>query len=161
MPYCFATAAVESLLENGERGFRIEHIIEKTGISRSSLYLHFTDRDGLVEAASMEIFFREVVFKDFVGHFGDRAFMTRYFERHTEEVIRGVPKGRLLVYEVGEGWEPLCEFLGVPVPSTPFPHVNVRDDFKMMMQGLRQAIGAGAEGLAQAREIIRGVHKPA
>ena len=54
-------AAVESLLENGERGFRIEHIIEKTGISRSSLYLHFTDRDGLVEAASMEIFFREVV----------------------------------------------------------------------------------------------------
>ena len=53
-------AAVESLLENGERGFRIEHIIEKTGISRSSLYLHFTDRDGLVEAASMEIFFREV-----------------------------------------------------------------------------------------------------
>lgn len=54
-------AAVESLLAHGERGFRIEHIIEKTGISRSSLYLHFTDRDGLVEVASMEIFFREVV----------------------------------------------------------------------------------------------------
>ena len=116
---------------------------------------------GLTEQTPAAEFFREVVFKDFVGHFGDRAFMTRYFERHTEEVIRGVPKGRLLVYEVGEGWEPLCEFLGVPVPSTPFPHVNVRDDFKMMMQGLRQAIGAGAEGLAQAREIIRGVHKPA
>ncbi|MGA1361786.1 MAG: TetR/AcrR family transcriptional regulator [Ilumatobacteraceae bacterium] len=54
-------AAVESLLAHGERGFRIEHIIEKTGISRSSLYLHFTDRDGLVEVASVEIFFREVV----------------------------------------------------------------------------------------------------
>lgn len=53
-------AAVESLLQNGERGFRIEHIIEKTGISRSSLYLHFTDRDGLVEAASIAIFAREV-----------------------------------------------------------------------------------------------------
>lgn len=53
-------AAVDSLLRNGERGFRIEHIIERTGISRSSLYLHFTDRDGLVEAASMEIFAREV-----------------------------------------------------------------------------------------------------
>lgn len=52
---------MESLLANGERGFRIEHIIDKTGISRSSLYLHFTDRDGLVEVASMEIFFREVV----------------------------------------------------------------------------------------------------
>jgi AcrR family transcriptional regulator len=54
-------AAVECLLENGERGFRIEQIIERTGISRSSLYLHFTDRDGLVEVASLEIFFREVV----------------------------------------------------------------------------------------------------
>lgn len=54
-------AAVESLLQNGERGFRIEHIIERTGISRSSLYLHFTDRDGLVEAASAEIFAREVM----------------------------------------------------------------------------------------------------
>lgn len=53
-------AAVESLLAHGERGFRIEHIIERTGISRSSLYLHFVDRDGLVEAASAEIFFREV-----------------------------------------------------------------------------------------------------
>jgi len=54
-------ASVECLLENGERGFRIEQIIERTGISRSSLYLHFTDRDGLVEVASLEIFFREVV----------------------------------------------------------------------------------------------------
>lgn len=116
---------------------------------------------GLTEQTPAAEFFREVVFKDFVGHFGDRAFMTRYFERHTEEVKRGVPKGRLLVYEVGEGWEPLCQFLGVPVPSTPFPHVNVRDDFKMMMQGLKQAIAAGAEGLAQAQEIVRGVHKPA
>jgi AcrR family transcriptional regulator len=53
-------ASVECLLEHGERGFRIEQIIEKTGISRSSLYLHFTDRDGLVEVASLEIFFREV-----------------------------------------------------------------------------------------------------
>ena len=54
-------AAVESLLENGERGFRLEPIMEKTQISRSSLYLHFGDRDGLIEAASAEIFFREFI----------------------------------------------------------------------------------------------------
>jgi AcrR family transcriptional regulator len=46
----------ELLLENGEGGFRIEDVIEKTGISKSSLYLHFGDRDGLVGAAYVELF---------------------------------------------------------------------------------------------------------
>jgi AcrR family transcriptional regulator len=46
----------ELLLENGEGGFRIEDVIEKTGISKSSLYLHFGDRDGLVAAAYAELF---------------------------------------------------------------------------------------------------------
>jgi AcrR family transcriptional regulator len=46
----------ELLLENGEGGFRIEDVIEKTGISKSSLYLHFGDRNGLVGAAYVELF---------------------------------------------------------------------------------------------------------
>ena len=45
-------------------------------------------------------------------------------ERHNAAVRRGVPRGRLLVWSVGEGWEPLCEFLGFPVPDVPFPHVG-------------------------------------
>jgi AcrR family transcriptional regulator len=48
--------AIELLLEHGEGGFRIEDVIEKTGISKSSLYLHFGDRDGLVGAAYVELF---------------------------------------------------------------------------------------------------------
>lgn len=44
------------LLEHGEGGFRIEDVIERTGISKSSLYLHFGDRDGLVAAAYAELF---------------------------------------------------------------------------------------------------------
>ena len=44
------------LLEYGEGGFRIEDVIEKTGISKSSLYLHFGDRDGLVASAYAELF---------------------------------------------------------------------------------------------------------
>ncbi len=47
---------IELLLKNGESGFRIEDVIEKTGISKSSLYLHFGDRDGLVGAAYVELF---------------------------------------------------------------------------------------------------------
>lgn len=46
----------ELLLKHGDAGFRIEDVIERTGISKSSLYLHFGDRDGLVAAAYAESF---------------------------------------------------------------------------------------------------------
>ncbi|HKH79361.1 MAG TPA: sulfotransferase, partial [Solirubrobacteraceae bacterium] len=48
---------------------------------------------------------------------------------HNEAVKRTVPPERLLVWEVTEGWEPLCEFLEVDVPAEPLPHVNDRDTF--------------------------------
>jgi len=48
---------------------------------------------------------------------------------HHERVKREVPAERLLVWEVGEGWEPLCEFLGVEVPDGPLPHANDRGTF--------------------------------
>jgi hypothetical protein len=51
------------------------------------------------------------------------------FERHHEEVKASVPPERLLVWEVTEGWEPLCEFLGLDVPDEPFPHANDRETF--------------------------------
>jgi sulfotransferase family protein len=49
--------------------------------------------------------------------------------RHTEQVKATIPPERLLVWEVGEGWEPLCEFVGVPVPDEPLPHENDRETF--------------------------------
>jgi hypothetical protein len=51
------------------------------------------------------------------------------FERHNELVKTTVPAERLLVWNVTEGWEPLCEFLELPVPAEPMPHVNDRDTF--------------------------------
>ena len=48
---------------------------------------------------------------------------------HNEAVKRTVPPERLLVWEVTDGWEPLCEFLEVDVPAEPLPHVNDRDTF--------------------------------
>jgi hypothetical protein len=45
--------------------------------------------------------------------------------QHVEEVKATVPADRLLVFSVAEGWEPLCNFLGHPVPDEPFPHENV------------------------------------
>jgi hypothetical protein len=49
--------------------------------------------------------------------------------RHEDEVKRTVPPERLLVWSVTEGWEPLCEFLEVPVPDMPFPRVNDSREF--------------------------------
>jgi len=59
--------------------------------------------------------------------------MLAWFERHTDEVRANIPAERLLVFEVREGWAPLCAFLGVPVPDTPFPRVNVRAELAELM----------------------------
>jgi Sulfotransferase domain len=59
------------------------------------------------------------------------------FNAHNEEVRRLVPPARLLVYESGEGWDPLCVFLDVPVPTTPYPKVNTTEDFASHFPGKR------------------------
>ena len=51
------------------------------------------------------------------------------FERHNAVVRAAIPPERLLVFEAAQGWTPLCAFLGVPVPETPFPKVNSREEF--------------------------------
>ena len=43
------------------------------------------------------------------------------------------PADRLLVYEITQGWEPLCEFLDVPVPGDPMPHLNDATSFRAMV----------------------------
>lgn len=55
------------------------------------------------------------------------------FERHREAVIEAIPAERLLVFQVSQGWEPLCDFLGVPVPDTPFPHLNETEAMHRVM----------------------------
>jgi hypothetical protein len=70
----------------------------------------------------------------FDGRFEDKTHAIEVLERHNEEVKRRVPPERLLVYEVKEGWGPLCEFLGVPEPDEPFPHLN---DAAEMRRGIR------------------------
>lgn len=61
--------------------------------------------------------------------------IARYYELG-EEVKSSVPNGQLLVFSAEQGWEPLCRFLGVAVPSTPFPNVNERAEMKRKMGGL-------------------------
>ncbi len=69
----------------------------------------------------------------------DRTVMTEFFIRHTEEVKAAIAPERLLIYQMGEGWDRLCAFLGVPVPSMPFPAENARAEFI----GRSAALGPG------------------
>ncbi|KAL8709018.1 MAG: hypothetical protein Q9220_006227 [cf. Caloplaca sp. 1 TL-2023] len=46
------------------------------------------------------------------------------FDRHLDHVRSAVPADRLLEFHPSQGWDPLCSFLGVAVPSTDFPHLN-------------------------------------
>ncbi len=67
-------------------------------------------------------------------------------ERHNEQVKQAVPSERLLVWNVSEGWEPLCEFLELDVPDGPLPHANDRDSF------VGRVIDASLEALRAWRE---------
>jgi hypothetical protein len=63
------------------------------------------------------------------GGFGDKEAALAAYRRRTEEVRAAIPPERLLVFDVAQGWGPLCAFLGVDEPATPFPHVNNTAEF--------------------------------
>jgi hypothetical protein len=66
----------------------------------------------------------------FGGKFEEKDEAIAIYLRHNEEVKQYVPPEKLLVYDVKQGWEPLCAFLGVAVPAEkPFPLLNDRESF--------------------------------
>jgi hypothetical protein len=66
---------------------------------------------------------------EFGGRFEDAEHAMAVFTEHNDAVRREVPADRLLEFEVRQGWGPLCDFLGVPVPDEPFPRSNDRQEF--------------------------------
>ena len=72
---------------------------------------------------------------------------------HNEQVKRAVAPERLLVWEVTDGWEPLCAFLEVDVPAGPLPHANDRDTFvERVTDGALDALRAWRERSSPAAE---------
>ncbi|WP_310619669.1 sulfotransferase family protein [Flexibacterium corallicola] len=70
-----------------------------------------------------------IVKKGFNGNIENRDVIIKSYEQNIKNVQDAFSKNRLLTYSVQEGWEPLCDFLRKPVPSTPFPKANSRSDF--------------------------------
>lgn len=59
----------------------------------------------------------------------DKDYVIEVFNSHNQRVIEEVPKDQLLVFEAAEGWEPLCQFIDVPIPDEPYPRVNSTEEF--------------------------------
>ncbi len=99
--------------------------------------------------------FGEALFGRVFGDDRSKEHCIRVFNAHNEAVRAAVPPERLLVFEVKDGWGPLCAFLGRDVPEGPFPHLNegdgtFRQQFRELFLGpwmRRVAISVGAAGL--------------
>ncbi|MGH7022738.1 MAG: sulfotransferase family protein [Caulobacteraceae bacterium] len=75
----------------------------------------------------------------FAGRLHDRDLLIEHFRRHEAEVQATIASERLLVMQIGEGWERLCAFLGVPVPDTPYPTENSRQQFAARVSSVQSA----------------------
>lgn len=89
----------------------------------------------------------------FDGRFDDRDYAMEVFEANNEAVRCWVPQERLLVFDVREGWEPLCDFLGVVAPDRPFPRLNEAKEMRRRLLGLT-AFSATAPVLAMVVSVI-------
>lgn len=69
----------------------------------------------------------------FTPRLDDRDACIAAYERHNADVRARAPKDRLLEWTASDGWEPLCNALGVPVPAEPFPRVNTTEEFLARM----------------------------
>lgn len=61
--------------------------------------------------------------------------LEKAFSAHVDAVKATLPPEQLLVFQAKDGWEPLCNFLDVPVPDRPFPRTNDRAEFWEIMKG--------------------------
>lgn len=74
----------------------------------------------------------------FQGKMDDKEFMVQFYENYVASVKEFVTDKQLLVFNVREGWEPLCTFLEMEVPDEPFPRANTRGGFKELITTLLQ-----------------------
>jgi len=87
----------------------------------------------------------------FGGRFEDREHAIPVFNDLNEEAKRRVPSDRLLVYDVREGWGPLCQFLGIEAPEgEPFPRLNDAETFTRRIRLARSLTVATLAGVALA-----------
>lgn len=78
--------------------------------------------------------------KIFDGRWDDKDHALAVYKRNITNVKAAFPDKRLLVYELGSGWEPLCAFLNKPVPDRPFPRANSAQEFHDIFIGTNSSV---------------------
>jgi len=88
----------------------------------------------------------------------DRQYMVDFFNKHTAEIIDSIDPERLLVYQVSDGWAPLCKFLEVPVPNLEYPRINSRNETKELLANLMNSSGdkLSEDAMAKAARELHG-----
>ena len=76
----------------------------------------------------------------FGGRFEDREHALAIYREHIARVKAIAPPDKLLVFEAADGWEPLCLFLGVPIPAGEYPHLNDAAQIKRVIR-IAKALG--------------------
>jgi hypothetical protein len=90
---------------------------------------------------------------DFQGRFDDKDLTLETYRRHNQDIVDSVPTDRLLIFDVKDGWAPLCGFLGTPVPDgVPFPRANDTESFNQRIADGTIQSGEEARILNQTEE---------
>ncbi len=97
----------------------------------NTIFLAFDNMPAELQPWMSEV--RKLLHDRFSDRFDDPTAMMDAFVRHNESVRAEVPAGRLLEWTPGDGWEPICERLGLPVPTEPFPVTNTTNEFREMI----------------------------
>jgi len=100
-------------------------------IASTIMASHAAPSDSLSpETLSVRRMVRKVVFEGvFADRMGEPEHAIAVYRRHNAEVRAALPAARLLVFDVAEGWAPLCRFLGCREPEAPFPRTNTTEEF--------------------------------
>lgn len=97
----------------------------------NTIFLSFDHVPPELQPWMLEV--RKMLHDRFSDQFDDKNSMIAAFERHNETVRREAPAAQLLEWTPGDGWEPICDRLGLPVPAEPFPVTNTTDEFRTML----------------------------
>lgn len=112
--------------------------------------IHSVDFATFIKNSPWGEMIQRTVFDTMGNRMQDKKFMVSFFNNRTEKIANTIAPDRLLVYQVKEGWGPLCEFLDVPVPDMDFPRINSRDETKELLARMTAASGEQLSEAAMA-----------
>ena len=99
-----------------------------SGTIKKILEIRDTIPDGHPRSV-MEMANKIVTEQTFGGAMGDKSVVLYEYQKRIDDVKEAIPADRLLIFDVTEGWVPLCKFLDLPVPDGDFPRSNAKEEF--------------------------------